>query len=191
MKDVIIFGKMGSGKETVANYFFRVHRGETGQIPVIKKLSQKMNEIIIDLTGRKPTRNEKQSFGQFCRTLFGEDVWNDRLYKEYRYKYKNVPVIIEDGRQVNEFEFWKDKGFVTIYVDAPYDLRFKRLRERDGYDQSFFANHETETGVEKIKHWCDVTIVNDKTVEDLRSQLYWVYNRYLVEEENYESNINR
>lgn len=185
MKNVILFGAMGAGKDTVANmlqFLAEKHnKKEYDYACVNLKLSRKIYCIIRDLTGREPTRKELQELGEFCRKLFGNNVWNETLYADID-TFLNDPAvnfIITDGRQAHELDFWKKKGFVPIGVAAPLEERLKRIAERDGYDQTDRANHETEArALETVNH-CDIIIYNDGTIDELRDKVREVYWNFL------------
>lgn len=94
-------------------------------------------------------------------------TWKEIQRNATLFDYNNV--IITDLRQKNEEEFLRDKGFIIVRVEAPYELRLERSLEADGDFKESQMNHETELSVDQIE--ADYTVVNDGTFEDLEKQL--------------------
>jgi dephospho-CoA kinase len=120
-----------------------------------------------------------QDYGQMCRKLFGEDVWNEVLKEDinsWNIIYKKIEkreldFIIADGRQLNEFDYWTSKGFVTIGVYADEEIRKERLIKRDGKDQSQYFLHETELQAAECVKKCQYIIENNGTLDELREKV--------------------
>lgn len=149
MRDLILFGEMGAGKDEVA----RILKENFGY--EIFKLGKKIHDDVdaLSYTQNFDKRVGMQKYGQFCRELFGEDVWNVVTKNQigaYRLGHylgsgnTCSPVVIADGRQINERHFWKHRGFIPVGILADKELRKQRLIKRDGVDQSHRFNHDTE-----------------------------------------------
>jgi dephospho-CoA kinase len=71
--------------------------------------------------------------------------------------------IIADCRRKPELNALKNKGFLTIYVDAPYEVRLERLKIRDKVDRRAFfeaSQHIAESEIEGLKDQCDFVVDN-------------------------------
>lgn len=167
MKNLFIFGKAGVGKTTTANYLRSAYGYRTFALadPIKKKIAE--------MLGREPTKADRAlliDFGQAYRTWFGDDVWCRVAWENILDSWRcdllkrgltpgQVPVLIEDGRHLTEYDFFvKERYFVPIRIVAPDEVRFRRLFERDGVDQrDVLAGKETE--LDEV--YAEYTIVND------------------------------
>jgi len=174
MRNVILFGPMGAGKDTVAEMLVTLSKRD---FPFIMKLGDATSQSIRNITGHTPNRTEMQEYGQFCRKLFGEDIWCKQLMADLALALDKpmAPLIISDGRQPNELTFFKDKGFIPIGVNAPLCLRLKRVEKRDGYSQAERSMHETESNALRIIQYCNAIIYNDGTLDELEDKVREVY----------------
>lgn len=132
--NIVIFGQMGAGKSTVANYL-RDTYGYT-KLSFGSKIHSECKLHGIE------SRTEMQQYGQSMRHIFGINVWTDYVHKQSLSKDK---VCVDDGRQLNEFDYFTDLGYLTVGVIADDDKRIERLKKRVNYviDPATF-NHETE-----------------------------------------------
>lgn len=167
--NIIIFGQAGAGKTTTAEILRDIYNY------AIFSLGRKIHAEC-KLHGQHK-REEMQEYGQMMRKIFGKDVWNDWLYKTLQTHGKSDvladgKVVIDDGRQLNEFDYWKEKGFITIGITAPYELRKERILQRSGYVLTESqANHDTEIQALECANKCDIQICNDKDVGYLKRML--------------------
>ena len=168
MKDIIIFGQMGSGKTTIA------HTIMNKNTHIRLGLGDKIH-LECMLHGNH-TRKEKQDYGQAMRKVFGIDVWCDYLWKRYHWLRvmweedgeKCKYLVIDDGRQLNELKFFKERSFYTIGVKTEIDLRQARLFERNGYITPYEDfSHDTEIQAKECVGRCDVIIENNGTIQEL------------------------
>jgi dephospho-CoA kinase len=168
MKGFLIFGQMGSGKDTVAD-ILREYGYTTVKLgKYIRQHVDKLNYIEQD---KRPLY---QQYGQTMRFLFGENVWNEALYNDIKILYHDKRIehfAIADGRQKNEFRYWRGKGFYTIGIEASPEIREERLIKRDGVSQKQYFGHQTEVeAAENIKR-CDFKLDNNHSIECLREQV--------------------
>lgn len=172
-KGILIMGTMGSGKDEVADIL-----KEYGYTKV--KLGKDIKENVDKYNyNNKPTRPLYQQYGQLCRQLFGEDVWNAALAREIlkmKAQYKINNFAIADGRQNNEFEFWKARGFITIGIVADADLRDKRIIKRDGTSQKEYFNHSTEIEAMECVKKCDYIVENNESLSALKIRVKMIAN---------------
>ena len=177
---VALFGKMRSGKDTVGKilideYHFKRFAFGDGIGEIIEKYFPEA------LAGGKP-RKHYQHIGQELRVL-NPDVWVNYLIsniKEFELVCKvfNMPekVVITDGRQFNEAEKLREEGFLIIKVTTPEELRFKRMKELGDVFSPEQLNHETELQVDMIQ--ADIEIINDGSLDDLRSKVQKIVTEY-------------
>ena len=158
MKNVALFGEMGAGKTSVAKILEDVYGYQ--KISLGTKIHSECK-----LHGSE-TREEMQQYGQSMRKIFGEDTWckylEKRLNTEFKDKYKNHLIVIDDARQVNEFYYFKELGFLPIAVVANEAIRLERLRKRVNYQvNQETKNHETEKQARICIQKCDIVIENN------------------------------
>lgn len=160
-KNIIIFGEMGAGKSTVANYLAQ-NFGYTKCSLGVKIHSE------CRLHGEE-TRQEMQNYGQMMRKIFGENIWCDYLIKQNSDVNK---IVIDDARQLNEFDYFTNKDFLPIAVITNNDIRLERLQKRVNYKinpETF--QHETEVQARQCVEKCDIKIYNNSTNEDLYNEI--------------------
>ena len=179
MNSIIIFGEIGAGKDTAAEILAKHLNSEI--VKLGWKIRKDVDEICDRITiGDKNRRELYQYYGQCMRKVFGEDIWNMILYNKISEGIaKNKSYIVADGRQPNEFAFWTNIGFIPVAVVADENIRMKRVKARDGFDQSANLNHETEINAreitKKIKELEPTgrafTIINNGTLLELEEQI--------------------
>lgn len=162
--NIIIFGEMGSGKSTVANYLVKNYEYTKGSLGA--KIHSECN-----LHG-KETREEMQRYGQMMRKIFGENTWCDYLYKKFKYKGIFDKIVIDDARQLNEYDYFMKKGFLPIAIITEDSIRLDRLQKRVNYKinpETF--EHETEKQARECIKKCDIKIYNNSTEKDLYREI--------------------
>jgi len=166
-KGIIIFGAMGSGKDTLAAML-----EERIFMSKIYKLGEDIRGFVDKIMDGENNRSYYQDYGQMVRTTLIPDAWN-RLCS---YKIKrdiindklNFP-IIADGRQVNEFEYWIERGFLTIGINTRQNIRIDRLEKRDGTCEVERLTHGTELQAQYIvTQMADMEIINDLGINQLK-----------------------
>lgn len=174
MRNIILFGEVGAGKDTVADYLVEHHHCAK------KKLGRYIHHAVDAFSYKEnfDKRCAMQDFGQSMRKIFGDDVWNEALWRDMCPQ--QVPFVIADGRQINEYHYWTGKGFLAIGITASPEVRAKRLLERDGVDQSHRFNHETEEQARYvINNFCRAVIHNEfDRIEDLYETVDFMLEKY-------------
>jgi dephospho-CoA kinase len=168
MQGVIIFGQMGSGKDTVAD-MLREYGYTTAKIG--KYIRENVDKYNYAFENKRPLY---QQYGQMCRQLFGENVWNETLKNDIKIlsvQHGISNFAIADGRQLNEFEYWKSRGFLTVGILADANIRDKRLIERDGISQKQYFDHQTEIEAMECIQRCSYIVNNNESFEFLKAQI--------------------
>jgi len=162
--NILIIGCMGSGKDTVADTLHELADYRT--LKLGRWIREHVDLLYYDET---PDRKRQlyQEYGQWARKNYGPDVWNVATLNSMSmlagaFSSAPYPFVIADGRQVNEVEFWKKRGFHVVGVQADPFVRALRLRGRDGFNQETAFKHETEISAQYIMDngLCDSMIDN-------------------------------
>lgn len=178
-----ISGKLGSGKDTLAQFIQEIEPSYE-----IKKFAGKLKQITGVLCGVDPARFEDQEFKkqmspfdmtyrellqkvgtEAMRNQIHTDVWVRALFAEFEPFSKVLTVIppihisesrwlITDVRFPNEADAIKQRGGLLIRI----------YRNPDG-PQSLTDLHPSETALDDYPH--DITINNNGSLEDLKEQV--------------------
>jgi dephospho-CoA kinase len=161
MQNIILFGEMGSGKSTVAKYICNKY-GYTRF-----SLGEKIH-LECKLHGNE-NREELQEYGQMMRKVFGEFIWCDYVIN----KSKGIDkIIIDDGRQLNEYSYFTNLKYIPIAVIADKNLRLKRLSNRVNYKINLNTfEHDTEKQARKVVEMCNIKIYNNYFIDKLYDQI--------------------
>ena len=173
-KGIIIFGTMGSGKDVLGEAIIK--QLYTAKVFKLGKYIRKLG----DLFGG--AREDYQNIGEGVREKVSIDIWNKITETEIDTALAeiwNLYPMICDGRQTHEFEYWNNRGYLTVGITAPLDIRRERLQNRDGYlpsDQAFM--HDTEIRAHYVAtQLCKILIENDTNeLEDLDVAAHGVVN---------------
>lgn len=173
-KGIIIFGAMGSGKDVLGEAIIN-------QLCIVKvfKLGKYIRKLG-DLFGG--AREDYQNIGEGMREKVSVDIWNAITQTEINTALNDdghlYPMIC-DGRQTHEFKYWRDRGYLTVGITAPLEVRKERLENRDGYlppDNAFV--HDTEIRAHYIAtQMCKILIENNtNNREYLDESAYYIVN---------------
>ena len=131
-------GTFGSGKTTIANYLKSKNFSYITLSDLVREQAQKQNLPI--------EREVLQNIGNEMRKLHGDGYWAELAIK--RIDLDNNWVI--DGiRNPGEINVLKNQNFVLIALDAPLELRLRRIAERKGIRSE--RKHSDPKDLEKIK----------------------------------------
>lgn len=192
---IIIFGEMGSGKDTLADMMIqsdkRIRKYGLGDII---RLIKKASLVVPEWNGRERTYMQNTAdklreidiniLNQYALSeMLGENLGKFTLSEEnYRKELdsyflkireeKNIIPMIVGGRTEADFEFWKDAGFATVGITISDETRKRRLLERDGLETAVNSDstHNTERDVAEIVKKCRFRADNDGTLEDLHME---------------------
>ncbi|HIG95493.1 TPA: AAA family ATPase [Candidatus Woesearchaeota archaeon] len=127
-------------------------------------------------------------WGNKIRKTQGSDYLAKRVIEKIKKDkaFAQKEIVIDSIR--NPFELAALKtlpGFILIAVDAPIELRYQRVQQRKREDdkQSFEAfkhnedvqragKNESDQQLNELIKQADIRLWNDKTVDDLRKQLF-------------------
>lgn len=189
MSDIklLITGKMGSGKSYAADYLVSEHGAmRWSRTELMKRLSHAVVDHIGDpdeiLERTFPNEEERGAVRDelFAYRYTPEDGKPRRLYQDItEICQEHNPLcfeqeletriraigdcefsLIDDVRKLSAFEYFSERGYATLRIDASEKIRRERMMSRDGYlpSEETFA-HVSETDLDGIEH--DFSIRND------------------------------
>ena len=160
---IALTGKLRSGKTEVARLLADELDYNYGNVFSFgSSLKYYASKIFEDggSESEKP-RSLYQQFGQLMRRI-DEEVWVKHLDKSIRLQLSTLgdsPIVIDDLRQPNEYQWARDNGFIIVRVEAGDEIRRKRAkRAGDRFDEGNL-NHETESHSDGFE--VDAVLVND------------------------------
>lgn len=159
---------MGSGKSTIATYLrdnYDYHIFSLGE-----KIHQECKFF------NKHDREHMQKYGQSMREIFNEFIWCDYVINKANNLGIKERICIEDGRQLNEYNYFTNKNYLTIGVNIEDHIRLERLQKRIDYEfDPKTLIHETELQAQQCVDRCNITIFNNRDENTLYEQIdYWL-----------------
>lgn len=127
--------------------------------------------------------NEIKNSKIFTDEYFCEKIFTPEFYNSF---YNKRNVIITDCRRTTEYNYFKelDPDLVFIYVDCLYDIRKKRIIERDykgeitkEINDNIDEYFQEENGIENLKNYADYIYNNDG--DDGKFNLQHLINDYV------------
>lgn len=192
---IIIFGEMGSGKDTLADQIIeqdqRIKKYGLGDIiRLIKKVTlvdpvwfgdertfmqlaaDKLREIDLDILNHfalAKMLEENLSEISLSKDHYREDL--DGLFHKIRQESNTIPMIV-GGRTWKDYEYWTSRGFLDVGILVDAHKRIDRLTVRDGDEIAQKSNsaHNTEKDVRDIIDQCAVKVDNNGSLEDLNQE---------------------
>ena len=167
MKVLGICGKVGAGKDTLADYLVRKH----------DFVKVTMSDIIIKEMESEGIKNidrfQLQQFSKEMKEKYGNDIWAKACI-EYARKNHIRRVVISGIRDSAELKFFRTLGddFKLICVKADRETRFKRIKNRgslkDVETYADFIKQEVDEGklfdlYDKCKEKADF-VINNNTI---------------------------
>ena len=162
---------MGSGKSTIAKYLcenYGYNKFSLGEKIHSECKLYKMHD-----------REHLQKYGQMMRKIFNENIWCDYLISRSKGIDK---IVIDDARQLNEYDYFIEKGYLPIAVIANEELRLERLQKRVDYminPKTF--KHETELQAMQCVNKCKIKLFNSYPL-NCSGGLYDQINKIMMEE---------
>lgn len=168
-----IAGELLSGKSTAAKFFEEKFKAKTF------RFSNIINEIL-DILDLEHTRENQQQLGVVLKEIYGEDVLAHAITE--RMKTLNDPFILIDGfRKKEEVSVLKQlKNFKFLFIKAPLEMRYKRLKERNekvGESSTTLEEfveqqkHGADKDIPELEQYADCVIENTGSVQDLEAKL--------------------
>ncbi|MFZ8830260.1 MAG: AAA family ATPase [Candidatus Aenigmatarchaeota archaeon] len=181
MKVIGITGTLASGKSTVKNFF----------LSCFSSSSLSLSDIIEEELEKEGKELKRENFiekGNELRKRYGNQILAEVAILTLSKKIEKEVLIIEGIRNPGEVEFLRKKfgkDFVLIAVDAPREIRFKRLfeRKKEGDPKTFeefleideidLGNNQPEYGqrVGDCLKLADYLIINDGSINELYKKL--------------------
>lgn len=163
---IALSGKMRSGKDTFSDtlkkdYDFEEFKFATGITEIIQKFYPEA------VKGGK-LREHYQKIGQALRQL-DSNVWvnhTDSMIRSFEndFEGEDIPIVISDIRQKNEYKYAKANGYLVIKIEADEDIRIKRIIEAGDMWHMEALRHETEIAVDDIP--ADIVVTNNGSLHE-------------------------
>lgn len=190
MKKIELFvsGKMGAGSSWLSNYIESNHGAiRWSRTELMKRLAHALinndteldhilellfpdfslrQEVLDDLLAYiyKPELGKPRKLYQEVTAIcqeFDSFCFERELHERMKLSIKDF-VFIDDVRSRDAFDFFTEKGFVSLRIETPESVRRTRIIKRDGYLPSeAVLNHASETELDFVKH--DFVIYNTTT----------------------------
>ena len=172
-------GKNASGKGEAANYLKTKGFVYYSLSDVIREEATKRN--------LNHSRDNLINLGNELRKKYGAGYLAEQINKKIKQQlrnYKNQNFVIDSIRNPSEAkELMKNNGFILIGVDAPIELRFRRLLERNRLGdaktlEKFKQQEQRENLKSDTNQQLDATfgmaqriVLNDETLETLHKKI--------------------
>lgn len=172
---IVLFGEMGSGKDVVAEMLSElIPNCALYNIGFICRELMKVSKVNNNWT------DKKRELGQLAADKLREidiNILNDYTYA-LTLEDKCFNIII-GGRTMDDFDYWKNKGFLTVGVTVDSDVRLQRLKKRDGVVDIDSFKHSTENSAGFIaNNLCEVVLNNSFTLDILKENLTSILFKY-------------
>ena len=116
-------------------------------------------------------RENLQRHGEMIFRDYGQYWLNKRLLK----KIENKKHIVVDGiRHLEDITFLKElsfNNFKLVYIDTEFDSRKSRFLDSNEGNYDIISAHGSESEIEDLKCFADYIISNNKTKNDLYSEI--------------------
>lgn len=147
MNNIIIIGKMGAGKDTLAEILVKNYGyTQTSIAGRLKQIAELLYADIFATGDRNQKRIVLQKLGDLLRSQ-NINIFNEALIREIETK-KLAPVVISDVRYSMEYDFFVSRGFIPVKISIEDSARFERLLARDGtYPSIETLNHKSENDI--------------------------------------------
>lgn len=166
-------GPAGAGKDISAEYLSnKLGYQHSSGGDVIRGILKTMDLPI--------TKTAVVSMGNFLRENYGTDYVASRAIGDNN----KAGVIYSGFRSASEAKYAKDRGGYIIFIDAPTEVRHRRILERqrsdDTTDKSIMeaidkkeleAKNDVGENLEKVREMADFVVVNDGDLSDLHNKL--------------------
>lgn len=179
---IILLGKMGAGKDTVADYLHKEY-GFT-RFAFADKVKEIARDLFPDVFVAGKPRELLQALGQKMREI-QKECWTYHVMRQVEKLSPSIRVVITDCRYLNEMQIAQSYGFKPIMVECLEELRIERLIARDGSLNPATLRHISETELDRLGTDID-TVFNDGSRERLFSLVDWMIEEMIKERRNME-----
>lgn len=167
-------GTNGAGKTTVADHLKQKGFAYFSLSDVLRDELKKQNI--------PETRENLINMGNKLRSEFGANILAKRIIKKIDLTKNTIVDSIRNAEEVKELKKLKD--FIFIAVDAPIELRHKRLKERFGrkeehktleqfreQEQKEFSGDKTKQQLGICMKMANKVILNGGTITELKKEV--------------------
>lgn len=168
-----ISGKAGSGKTTFAKVLMERLRAR-GASPMRLEFSMAL-KLEVDRQyglrkGQPGWREAVVKHGADRRAEFGDDYWvRQAAVLMDRARALGHTPIIDDLRLINEHEFLLGQEMLCVRIDAPEELRARRLRTLGLEPEAAYSQDVTECELDNASFALRILNGEDTSVEDMRA----------------------
>lgn len=183
----IVCGDPGAGKSTFSEVVKNNYSGESS----VEVMS--MGDIVRDLAEDRGCSTSKE-IGEFAkehRERHGEGIFGKLLIEQTEFPEESI-VVVEGLRSPEEYQLLKETApceVTLVYIDAPEDDRFNRLRERGREDEGNMTEEEfrertereRDFGIRAVKQqkMYDQYIMNNSSLSDFELSITRLVDRTL------------
>ena len=145
---------------------------------------------IVALIGQEATRENLSNLSLSLRQTFGQDVLEKSAIEAYKRSDKSIIFLDGVRRESDIANLCKMEEFILIYIDAPTELRHKRVTARGqnagDTDKSFEEflkdeEHDTEKSIRWLRSLANTVIENTGSEADLEEALISYLRQYIVD----------
>ena len=167
-------GTFASGKDTLANYLvaeYNYYQESGGDL--IRGLSMKRHGSM--------ERPQVRETAQYYRTTYGPQVFIDMQLKNFEtHKAVKSGLVINGLRALGEAKTLKKMGAMIVFVDAPVELRYERMKSRSRDKETeitldefktreqtewYAGNRDVDFNLRDIKKMADIVLENRSDLE--------------------------
>lgn len=157
-----VFGLAGTGKDTFSHLMTHNH-----DVTAVA-LADSIREEYVRFLGRtdyKTNRPQMIRIGEGYKDIYGQHVWCSIAERSFVWKDGR---LIMDGRYAHEYDYFvTQRGYIPIRLVANDDVRFERLRRRDGNIQREALEFEKQHFIPD--DYYGITVDTNGTVEQLET----------------------
>jgi len=163
MKKVAFIGQQCAGKTTAA----MVVQSNIEHHMKFAWPLYSINQIL----GVHKHRGFMQEQADLIKKHFGRKFFIDAFAGEMNFqnivtsREDKLVLVNDDCRLQLEFDYLKNHGWQTVYIEASEEIRRERAKT---LGLEFIADHNSETEVPSLKSQCDLVIVNEGALEEFK-----------------------
>lgn len=166
-------GEAGSGKDAASHYLIERHGAQVfGFSSIIRDLIHRLYLV--------EDRSTMATLSRVLREYFGEDLFGRVIAKDLSSCRADLIVVSGIRRREDMEELSRDPAFRLVYVDAPIDVRFARIRMRgqNANDATMTFEQfqkegklETEQRIRDLRPLSHFVVENVGSVEEFHAKL--------------------